>query len=658
MLAAWCTLDRSLGSKMKLPVYWSPPTASPTYSPFRHKHTLWRVCLLTLALSFCGIAGGQMKKESPTEDIRELEQKTRQVLERNKTPGAAIALVSRDRVLWMTAIGKADVASGRAATPDTLFRIASISKGFVALSVMMLVEEGKLSLDDPVRKLAPDVAFRNPWETTNPLRVVHLLEHTTGWDDLSPSEYAHNDPASLTLSRGLAFRPNRRISRWKPGSGFSYCNSGPAVAARIVERISGKRYEDFVAERIFQPLGMPTASYFLTPAVANRLATGYSADGKTQVRFWHLLLRPSGALNVSVREMSAYVRMHLNRGRYEHGVLVRPESIERIETPGSSLSARRGVKAGYGLCNTSFDYEGFTFHGHSGRMEGYSSRMSYLPDAGRGYVFMINSGDGKAAYEISQLLNAYLIGGLPKPQKSSEIPVEAGQLKAWEGYYEPLNPHQDFFHNLGRIDKVRLEDGYLRTWGLFGESGRKLIPVGGDRFRPEEATDADRVFLRDETGTRLTVIQGVAFRAVPGVAIWGGLVLGVLALLLLASTIPFALWWIVRSMLPHGRRPRCVALRIWPLVAALSLAGIELFLSRIDASVIPLMGRLSFYSGTLCALTIVFPTASVLGLASTWRFWRVAGMSLRVYSLLCSSAACLISAYLGYWDMLALQTWR
>jgi hypothetical protein len=121
------------------------------------------------------MAGGQEKKESPTADIQELQQKVRQTLDRTKTPGAAIALVSRDKLLWIAGIGKADVASGREATPDTLFRIASISKGFVALSVMMLVEEGKLSLNDPVRKLAPDVAFKNPWETTDPVRVGRSL---------------------------------------------------------------------------------------------------------------------------------------------------------------------------------------------------------------------------------------------------------------------------------------------------------------------------------------------------------------------------------------------------------------------------------------------------------------------------------------------------
>jgi CubicO group peptidase (beta-lactamase class C family) len=79
-------------------------------------------------------------------------------------------------------LGVADVASGRSTTPETLFRIGSVSKAFVSLAILMLVNQGKLSLDDPVHKLAPEVWFENPWESTDPVRVVHLLDHTTGWD--------------------------------------------------------------------------------------------------------------------------------------------------------------------------------------------------------------------------------------------------------------------------------------------------------------------------------------------------------------------------------------------------------------------------------------------------------------------------------------------
>jgi CubicO group peptidase (beta-lactamase class C family) len=85
------------------------------------------------------------------------------------------------------------------ATADTLFRIGSTSKVFVSLSILMLVDQGKLSLDDPVHKLAPEVWFDNPWESSDPVRAVNLLEHTTGWDDLHFREYAKQAPDSMSL---------------------------------------------------------------------------------------------------------------------------------------------------------------------------------------------------------------------------------------------------------------------------------------------------------------------------------------------------------------------------------------------------------------------------------------------------------------------------
>ena len=146
-------------------------------------------------------------------------------------------------------------------TPDTLFRIGSISKGFAALSILKLVEQGKLTLNDTVRSLVPEIQFQNPWEATDPVRVVHLLEHTTGFDDMALKDYANNDPKPLTLKEGLDFNPATRVSRWRPGSRYAYCNSGPPIAAYIVEKITGQRFEDYVEENFFRPLHMDSASY-------------------------------------------------------------------------------------------------------------------------------------------------------------------------------------------------------------------------------------------------------------------------------------------------------------------------------------------------------------------------------------------------------------
>jgi CubicO group peptidase (beta-lactamase class C family) len=97
-------------------------------------------------------------------------------------------------VSWHTlAIGIADKTTEKPVDADTLFRIGSISKIFTSLSILKLVEDEKLGLNDPIRDWVEEVEFQNPWENESPVRIVHLLSHTTGWDDLHMSEYAHND---------------------------------------------------------------------------------------------------------------------------------------------------------------------------------------------------------------------------------------------------------------------------------------------------------------------------------------------------------------------------------------------------------------------------------------------------------------------------------
>ena len=171
------------------------------------------------------------KDATPARSIDELRQQLEKALAETHTPGVSVAIVHRDGPEWVAGLGKADVASGRATTAETLFRIGSTSKGFASLSILMLADQGKLSLDDPVHKLAPEVWFENRWEASDPVRVVQLLEHTTGWDDVHPKVMAHDDPRPLTLAEGLALDPDSRTSRWRPGTFYSYSNAGPPVAA-------------------------------------------------------------------------------------------------------------------------------------------------------------------------------------------------------------------------------------------------------------------------------------------------------------------------------------------------------------------------------------------------------------------------------------------
>jgi CubicO group peptidase (beta-lactamase class C family) len=220
------------------------------------------------------------------QSIAELEQQLKKILQETHTPGMSVAIVHRDGAEWIKGLGISDVATNHAATDETLFRIGSTSKAFVAFSILKLEGEGRLSLQDPVAGLVPEIWFENRWEATDPVRVVDLLEHTTGWDDTHLRESA-KDAKGMTLREGLDYDHQSRISRWRPGTRMAYCNSGPAVAAYIVEKITGQRFEDYVAKNFFLPIGMKTTSYFEQPSP--QLATLYLPDGKTPYPYWNNL---------------------------------------------------------------------------------------------------------------------------------------------------------------------------------------------------------------------------------------------------------------------------------------------------------------------------------------------------------------------------------
>jgi protein-L-isoaspartate O-methyltransferase len=239
-----------------------------------------------------------------------------------------------------------------------------------------LQEAGKLKLTDTVRQWTPDVAFVNPWEAANPVRLVHLMEHTSGFDEMHLREYALNDPA-MTLNDALAYGASSRVCRWPPGERMAYCNSGPAVLAAVIEKVSGERFEDYVQKHFFNPLHMDGASYFDTPEVERRLAKLYRPDGVTPYPYWHVGLRPTAGLNASARDMANYLRFYLQRGSLDGTQLLSAASIERMERGETLPAAKLGRMVEYGLFNYEFPYGPFVFHGHNGAVMGGITEMGY-----------------------------------------------------------------------------------------------------------------------------------------------------------------------------------------------------------------------------------------------------------------------------------------
>lgn len=620
--------------------------------------------MIHAALVFFLLCGSLVAADPPPpapKTTAELDQALRKVLVETKTPGVGVSVVARDRVLWTAGIGKADVAKGIEVTPDTLFRIGSVSKSFVSLSILKLEEQGKLHLTDTARSLAPEIPFSNPWESTDPVRIVNLLEHTTGFDDLHFPEYANNDPTPLTLRAGLDFHPHSRISRWRPGTCFSYCNSGPPIAAYIVEKITGQRFENYVRENFFRPLHMDTADYFLTPAVAQKLTTLYHPDGKTPYGYWHILVRPSGAINASARDMANYVQFFLNRGSFAGTQLVAPASIERMERPATTLAARAGMRSGYGLSNYVTIADGFVFHGHNGGVEGGLTELAYLPEQGLGYVFFINSGNGDAFDRIGKLVRAYVTRDLPKPALPAPVAMNTAALRPFLGYAEPVTPRQEITRFLGRILGVRrfkLDKGKLAISKVIGGTEKSYVAVSDRLFRVEKEPMATLALIPSSPDGPLLQTDGTTYRPISPVTVWTEYGLGAAWLLLMGSAALFALIWIPRKLLGKLHGAPHLSIRVIPLVSLASVAGALALFAVSGDDILQRFGKPTVWSVGFCVLTWTFGLTAVLGLVLTLRARGSAvPRGVYVHALSVSLANTVIAAYLAYWGVVGYRSW-
>jgi CubicO group peptidase (beta-lactamase class C family) len=625
--------------------------------------TITRLVLFCMLATVCF---AQEKKEDapkPAQSIAELQKQLEKILADTHTPGVSVAIVHRDGPEWIAGLGKSDVAANRATTPDTQFRIGSTSKAFASLSILKLSKEGKLSLQDSVRKLIPDVWFENRWEATDPVRVVDLLEHTTGWDDMHLREYAKDDPA-LPLGAALDYDHHSRISRWPPGTRMAYCNSGPAVAAYIVEKITGQKFEDYVSQNFFQPIGMKTATYF-QPTSAT-LTNLYHADGKTTYPYWNVMYRPAGSINASAKDMAAYVQFYLNRGTVSGVEIIPASSIDRMETPTRTWAAQQGLQAGYGLSNYWSEQEGFVYHGHDGGVAGGLTEMAYMPDQGVGYFYSINAANGGAFEKIGDTIRAYLTRNLQKPAlpPAAALPANAPEYAGW---YQPDSTRSEITHFLERLlglERIRFEDGNLFISSL-GERNQVFVPVAGNQFRsvpkkgspPPIATvallapNADGQFIQVGGGSE-TIKRIPAWLAILEIALTTWFVLAVVAVLVYA---PF---WILGGLSKTRRRPAERAMRLWPLIAVLSLLAIVVIFLMASDDLIPRMGNVTVWSVAFFLATVVYALATLAGAFAAWRAPKEGiRTGVRRFSMAVVPALLIAAAYLAYGGVIGIRTW-
>lgn len=337
--------------------------------------------------------------------------------------GAVTLVATKDKVLSVDVVGYADVAGKKPMTADSVFWIASMSKPITGTALMLLVDEGKVNLDDPVEKYLPEfrgqmvIAYQDDAtkllkRPRHPITVKNVLSHTSGLPFRSAIEQPTLDGLPLSEAvRSYALTP----LEFEPDSKYQYSNAGINTAGRIIEVVSGMPFEQFVEERLFKPLGMKDTTFWLSEEQVSRLAKSYkpnaAKDNLEEIQIGQLIYplsdrskrfpMPAGGYFSTAADMGRFCQMLLNGGMFEGRRYLSEAAIKQM----ASKQTPEGVKDSYGL---GWSVSPTTF-GHGGA---HSTNMTIDTQRGLVTVWMIQHagfpGDGgKAQGAFQQAATAF-----------------------------------------------------------------------------------------------------------------------------------------------------------------------------------------------------------------------------------------------------------
>jgi len=422
------------------------------------------------------------------QDIARLE------LQETRTPGAALALVDGDKVVFSAGVGVADVESSSPVRPDMLFRLGSTTKMFTATALVALADEGRLSLDSPIGSTVPGLDAAIARLTPN-----QLLSHTAGLRDEAPMFGRQDDDA---LGAGIrAMKASMFFT--EPAAVYSYANPGYWIAGFVVEHVAGKPYADAMQERVFAPLGMTHSTFRPMMAMTFPLAQGHEATGTqapsvirpaaNNVATW-----PAGSLFSTVQDLSRFVIAFMNQGRIDGRDVLKPGVIAKLSTPHAAIP---GGNASYGYGLELSERGGIRLVSHGGSRAGYGSTIMMAPDRRAAAILLGNrtgSGLPRTARRAMEML-------LQLPEKALDVPmsststVSPESLAAWAGRYSQGSS--------GSIEIV-LKDGALSV----REGGReqRATPQGALQLSVDAggAAPATWTLIPDRYGKPAYVFRG------------------------------------------------------------------------------------------------------------------------------------------------------
>jgi D-alanyl-D-alanine carboxypeptidase len=390
------------------------------------------------------------------------------VMRATQVPSASVGIVRDGRVVYVAAFGKARLTPPLAATPDMRYAIGSISKQFTVAAVMLLAQEGKLSLDDPVARWFPELT------RANEVTLRNLMSHTSGYEDYAPQDYTIPAWTKPTTAQAIVHEWATKPLDFDPGTQYQYSNTNFNIVGLIVEKASGQPFWTFLTSRVLDPVGL---------AHTNDLDTQHDQLGPTGY-FRHALgpLRPAimeapgwyfadGEMAMPVRDLLTWDMSVMNE------TLLQPASYAAMETP---MTLKDGRQIGYGLGLSVARVNGHRVVSHGGEVGGFVAYNAVFPDDKVAVAVLTNQEASPAASAMGRAIAALLIPELAPGPASTDSTAAA----------EPFARRVLAALQQGRIDRTLFTSNgnFYFDQQAIGDYRMSLEPLGSIRSFKQTAT--------------------------------------------------------------------------------------------------------------------------------------------------------------------------
>jgi CubicO group peptidase (beta-lactamase class C family) len=495
------------------------------------------ISVVFLSVTFTNITTAQSDEQ--------LKQQIRQALAEEGLTGAVWSVVGSSGEITVNAAGLKNRQTEEQLKPADRVHIGSVTKTILATGILRLVSENKISLEDPLEKYLPEIRFDNKWSETNSITIRHLLDHTSGLEDLRLWQMftAKASPVSPLAS---AFEKDPAVLRvrTRPGSVFSYSNMGYTLLGMVIEKVARESYESYLDKNLLQPLGMASSTFGFVSQIGDKadpdLAMGH-LDDQSAFSALPIFLRPAAQFTTTAYDMGLFLKFIMSDGALNGQPFVKKELLDEMGQARGTEAFQNGLQAGYGLGGMKRDRHGFIGFAHSGNIVGYHAMIYAFPDSKKAFFISHNMDSESANYErFNEILIRNL--DLEKTERSAEaVKPAGGGLSDWEGYFIPVVSRFEplaYLDTLASFTKVSIGDDKI-IFSPFQKPSKELFYTGNNLLTAEGKIAASHVFYKNDENVPIISDGLSSLRKINGVSLlcyWISFCLGAVGLVYLLGS--------------------------------------------------------------------------------------------------------------------------